>query len=301
MYWIGPALVAPFLYAITNHIDKLLLSRYSGSHSVSALILLSAVAPVFLIPCWLVLPSQLLALSYSSICLMMVIGVIEMIALYPYLFALKDEDASFVAPFFQTIPVFVYILGKVFLNEGVSRLQFTGCALITVFSAVLSLDISKGQIFWKWKPVLLTLLSALLYSTTAVIFRYQVMSESRYYDLLFWQLMGSFLFGLLLLFASHVRHDFLRLIKSSAVTLNVINELLGLGAYAAKRYAQILVPAALAQSLSGTHPLFVLGISFFFSRDGAFRNEGLYVNSRMVLFQRIVCCFGILLGSALLV
>lgn len=301
MYWIGPALLAPFLYAITTHIDKVLLSRYSSSHSVSALILLSAVAPLLLIPCWFFFSVKPFAVSHTTIYLMMAIGIIEMIALYPYLFALKDEDASFVAPFFQTIPVFVYIFGKVFLNESLSTLQLTGCLLITLFSALLSIDISKKQIHWKWKPVLLTLLSALLYSTTAVLFRYQVMSEGRYYDLLFWQLLGSCLLGAVLLLFSRVRSDFLRLMRSSAVTLNVINELLGLGAYAAKRYAQVLVPAALAQSLSGAHPLFVLGITFFLQRCSAFRTENFSTDSRIVLVQRVICCFGILIGSSLLV
>ena len=73
MNWFFIALIAPFLYAITNHIDKYLISKYIKEGKVGALIMFSALFGIFALPIILVINPMVLNISLWQIIILVVI------------------------------------------------------------------------------------------------------------------------------------------------------------------------------------------------------------------------------------
>ncbi len=66
-------------------------------------------------------------------------GILYMSAMLLYLQALQSEEASVVAPFFQTSPLFGYVLAYLVLGETLSARQLAGGAMIVVGALLVSI------------------------------------------------------------------------------------------------------------------------------------------------------------------
>jgi drug/metabolite transporter (DMT)-like permease len=262
MNWFLIALINPVLHALVNHFDKFLLSKYLKGGTVGALILFSSLFAVVVLPIiYIVDPSVATSASGTQIAILMVNGAFLTLAILFYLYALDTDEASYVAPFFQLIPVFGLIFGYFILGEVLVGNQLLGGCLILLGSLLLSIELTAGNSRIKKKLAVLMIASSFFYAINAVIFK-SVASDQGFINSVFWDMAGKFIFGVILfVFIRSYRKQFLYLIKSSGakvVGLNVINEVMSLVGEFALVFAVLLAPVALVQSVGGLQPMFVL-------------------------------------------
>src|SRR5260221_14340865 len=109
MNWFFIALSAPALWAITNHIDKYLLSKYIQGSSAGALMLFSSLFGLFVLPIAFIFGQNVLHIGPLDTFLIVFSGILYMLGLIPYFYALNSDETSIVIPIFQTVPIFGFI------------------------------------------------------------------------------------------------------------------------------------------------------------------------------------------------
>src|SRR6478672_1654593 len=117
MSWLVFALCGPILWAISTHLDKYLVERYFKDADVLVLLVFTALMGLVLMPLIAWLEPGVFKRDVLSIGLMALSGVLYMGALAFYLRALQGHEASVVAPFFQSSPLFGYLLAYLVLGE----------------------------------------------------------------------------------------------------------------------------------------------------------------------------------------
>ena len=136
---IGP--IAPLLWSLAAIIDKYLVTRYFGgvnsdgsnsSGSVGSFILFSSLfAGIICIPL-LVLIDGIFQISIKDMAFLVAGGVFGVTCVILYLIALQEEELSLIVPWWQTIPLFGYLFGYLFLGEAMTKGQFIAGAIILI-------------------------------------------------------------------------------------------------------------------------------------------------------------------------
>jgi uncharacterized membrane protein len=262
MNWFLIALVNPIAHALVNHLDKYLISKYLKGGSVGTLVLFSSLFAVVVLPViYFIHPTVFDSITLSRAVVLMINGALLVTAIICYLYALETDEASFVAPFFQLVPVFGFVFGFAILGEILNFNQLLAAGLIVLGGTLLSLEFAGGRARVKSKLVLLMLASSGLYAVNAVIFKSIAINQG-FLDSLFWDMLGKVIFGIILFsVVKSYREQFVQLLKSnrfSILGLNVINEVLALVGEIALVLAVLAAPVVLVQSVSGLQPAFVL-------------------------------------------
>lgn len=68
-----------------------------------------------------------------------------MLATVCYLYALNIDEASFVTPFYQTVPIFAYFVGYFVLGETITLAQGLGSLVVIVGALALSSMLVGGD------------------------------------------------------------------------------------------------------------------------------------------------------------
>jgi uncharacterized membrane protein len=262
MSWLAFALCGPILWAISVHLDKYLVERYFKDADVIVLLIFTALMGLVLMPIIAALVPGVFQRDLTSIVLMALSGLFYMTGITFYLRALQGHEASMVAPFFQSSPLFGYILAYLVLGETLTRTQLLGGALI-VFG-VLSVSIGSGpkRERFRWQLAALMLCAGFVLSLSTLIFKAFAIQEE-FWATTFWMFAGEALFGIGFLCIGRYRRQFLDLLRVNGralIALNASNELINLGGGLANRYALIFAPLAIVQALGSTTTLFVFVI-----------------------------------------
>ena len=302
MNWFLIALINPVVHAFVNHFDKYLISKYLKNGSVGSLILFSALFAVVALPIIFVFkPDVIYSVGFRDAVILMINGAVLVGAIICYLYALEDDEASYVAPFFQLIPVFGFIFGYLLLGEVLTGRQVFAGVLILLGSLFLSLELSGHGTKIKSRLVLLMLGSSLLYAINAVVFK-SVAVNAGFVDSVFWDMAGKFVFGVILFFViKSYREQFLKLIRDNGtfvLGLNIVNEIMGLVGEFALVLAVLYAPVALVQSVGGLQPAFVLIIGIILTKF--FPHFGEEKLERKFLIQKIAGIIIITTGVYLL-
>ncbi|KKP87638.1 MAG: hypothetical protein UR91_C0043G0005 [Candidatus Nomurabacteria bacterium GW2011_GWC2_35_8] len=267
MIWFFIALIGPFLYALTNHIDKILLEKYFKESGVGTLILFSSLASVFVLPFLFLADRTILNVSGINILFLAVVGILSVLILWCYLLALKNDEASIVIVFYQLVPVFGSILGYFVLGEILTQLQLIAMALIILGTTVISFEIdSENKLKLRRKTILPMLAAAFFWALESVIFK-AVALEENIWRSLFWAhfmllLVGIFIF----IFIRSYRINFLLAIKNNSkeiLSLNFLNEFLYILGNIAVAFAYLLAPIGLVLLTESFQPIFVLTVGIF--------------------------------------
>lgn len=275
MNWFLIALINPIAHAFVNHLDKYIISRFVKNSSIGALILFSSLFSIFCLIILLIIKPDVWSLTPPLNALLLTInGGLLVLAITLYLYALISNEASFVAPIFQLIPVFGFVFGYFLLGESLNRAQLFGGALIVSGGVVLSLKLF-GNNSLSYKSLILMTGSSLFYALNGVLFKL-IASKQGFIDSLFWDMAGKFILGVILFFAvTTYRYDLFNLIKQNGkavVGLNFFGEILAIIGEIALIFAVLYAPVAIVQSVGGLQPLFVLIfgiiITLFFPRLG---------------------------------
>lgn len=260
MNWFYIALIGPVLYAISNHIDKYLLEKYFKGGEAGALVIFSALFSIVALPIIYLIDPAVFSLGIVTILILLVNGALTIICLILYFKALRDEEASVVIPFYQTIPIFGFILGYIILGETLNANQVLACSLIIIGTIIISLNFSDGKIKIRKRAAALMLLASFLYAVGGVIFK-MIAIEEGFWTTIFWDFSGKVLLGMILfVFAFSYRRQFFQVMELSrlrVLSLNSFNEIIFIIAEGTFAYASLLAPIALVMTVNGLQPLFV--------------------------------------------
>lgn len=303
MNWFLVALVAPAAHAAVNHLDKHLISKYFAGGQVGSLTLFSALFAGVALPFIGWFHPEVFAVRPMDAFLLMVSGALIVFAYILYFYALEKDEASFVVPLFQMVPVLGFGISYVMLGETISLQQAAAGALIIFGSLLLSLDFAKHGVRLKHTVFWLMVGSSFLYAVNAALFKFVAVHPQAFWPSLFWDFTGKVAIGIaLFLVVARYRRQFIAVLKENSAKvlgLNGANELLALLGEAATSLAVLLAPITLVQVVGGFQPafVFVYGILLtkFFPRFGS---ESL---SRQRILQKMVGILIIISGSALLV
>jgi drug/metabolite transporter (DMT)-like permease len=265
MNWFFIALWAPFLLACANHNDKFLLSRYLKEKNVGSIAIVSSLFSGVAIPVVLFIRPEAYDVSLVQGGALIATGMASVVAALCYLHALDIDEASFVTPFYQTVPVFAYVLGYFILGETITPAQGLGSLVIIGSAIALSFEFGRRGIQFKRKVVALMLVASFLSAMNGVIFKL-IALEKGFWVALFWGFVGQLTAGLTLLgWVPRYRRDFLGLVKQEKTAgfgLIVLSKTLVSVSEAVTLYATLLAPVALVLLVNSFQPLFVfiLGI-----------------------------------------
>ena len=273
MSWFFIALWAPFLLACANHNDKFLLSRYLKQKSIGSIVILSALLSGVAIPILLFIQPDAYDVSFVQGTALVATGMSSVFAAVCYLHALDLDEASFVTPFYQTVPIFAYVLGYFILGETITLAQGLGSFVIIAGALALSFEFGRRGPRFKQSVVGLMLGAALLSAVNGVIFKL-IAVDKGFWVSLFWGFVGQTMAGLIFLVGvPSYGKDFLGLFKQStaaAVGLIALSKTLFSVSEAVTLYATLLAPVALVLLVNSFQPLFVFAfgvvLTLFFPR-----------------------------------
>jgi transporter family protein len=288
------AILASLLWAITNHIDKFLVSGIDeAGKSIKTLMIFSTlVAGVVLLPIWLIASmfQGWISVNWFSLIMILLSAVASALAIYFYFRALDQNDTSVVVIMFQMIPVFTYLLALMFFHETLSMPQLVGAAIIMLSAILVSWDFgakkgNKNRI----RALILMMLSSLCYAGYYVLFN-AATKESSYESCAFCYQIGLILIGMVLLGCKSYRETFLMAIKNNGnkyISINIANEVINLVAVFLINFSATIIPVALASILNGFQGafVFVLGVLGMRFLPKYFKED----LSRKMVLQKVTC------------
>lgn len=281
-------LLATFLWALNNHLDKILLCKISTTKTNLKTLLLfsSLVAGLILAPMWLIICDFKVKISLNSFLLTYLSAIIYILSTTFYFKVLEKNDVSIIAVMFQLTSVFTFIFGLIFFNETLTLNETIGALLIILSTIFITIDLNKKT---KIKTLLLMIITCILDASYFFLFDL-AMRNSTYNAVAFWYQIGLLLIGLFLISFDSYQKEFKYIIKRKGkkfITLNIINEFINLLANLLVNYANVVIPLALVNTLTGFQGIFVFVISVIGTIIAPkYFKENQKTND---LFQKILC------------
>jgi drug/metabolite transporter (DMT)-like permease len=300
MTWLFFALLAPFLFALTNQIDKILLARYFTHVKATTLLFYTVIVSALIAVGIVSFKPSVLTVEPLDAVLMFTAGVIFYFAITPFIKALSIEEASRVVPIFQIQPVLAYIFGVVLFNETLSVPQALAGAIIVAGALLINLDLDNRRRF-KLVVFGLVTLSCLFYMLESVTFKF-VGGHYGFWDATFYQYLGTTVAGVFAFMVSRgYRADFKKVSKEGGIKVlagATLSAMLSMGGRMAFNYSLLLAPLVMVQLVQGMQAVFVLIIgtllALFIPRHG---KENI---SRKHMIQKIASIVIVLAGTSLL-
>ena len=262
MIWFFIALIAPFLYALTNHIDKILLEKYFKTDGVGTLVLFSSLLSALALPFLFLTDRNVLNVSGLNMLFLAVVGILSALVLLFYLIALKNDEASIIIVFYQLLPVFGSILGYFVLGEILTTIQIVAMATIMLGATIVSFEIDIDNKFkLRSKAILPMLAATFLWALESVIFKVVALEENLWRSLFWEHLMLTLLGVCIFIFMRSHRTKFLAAIRNNSkaiLSLNVANESLYILGNVALSFSYLLAPIGLVLLTESFQPIFVL-------------------------------------------
>ncbi|MFA5946129.1 MAG: DMT family transporter [Patescibacteria group bacterium] len=296
MWWILVALFSPLLYGAANIVDEFVANR--RLKSLSAFLFYSSTFNLLVLPFVLlwsppVLPSPFLC------GIIVLLGLLNFLYVYPYYRSLQEVDTSVVASLFSLSNIFIPIFSYLLVAERLGAWQYAGFVVIILASTLLTFNLKKFRV----DGVLpLMLFSSAMVTAESIGFKYLFEHGVSWGTAFGGQLFFSFLFVLPLLFFPVVRHG----IRASwgmfhrSVPLFALEELLTFGGAVASTYAMSLAPLTLEKTVEAFQPFFVLILALVFSRwfPRLFKEHTDRKNLMKKMFFFIIMGFGIWLMAS---
>ena len=299
MSWLVFAFSGPVLWGISTHLDKYLVDRYFKHSDVALLLLLTAFLPLLTLPFIALYEPALGSPDIGSVAFIVVSGILYMSAMLLYLRALQSEEASVVAPFFQSAPLFGYVLAYLVLGETLSAQQMAGGVMIIFGTLIVSIRFGRNVRIFRLRLALLMLAFGFVAALSGLIFKFFALRLT-FWTTTFWMFVGEAIFGAAMLAFASYRRQLVAVLRPNAgalLTVSGSNELINLGGTVGYRYALMFAPLSIVQAIGSTTTLFVfafgVALSIFFPR---FARETLSVRE---LAQKAVAAVLVAIGVAL--
>ncbi len=263
MNWLIFSLLASTLFAMSSLTDKLFIDRVLKNTSAITVVILSALAGLpFLF--LLVVFSEKLP-DFKTVIFGFAASWLILTGTHFYFSALRHAEAAVIMSIFQLILPFNYLFGLIFFDEKLALTQIIGAVIVMGGSVAVSIEEQEKGWGIKKNAVFLMMLASLLYSMSDVVFKFGG-QQSDFFPLAIAEYSGTALGGLIIYFLSPKVHRELNEIfstnKIKVVSITQLNEAFYLTASFLFRYALLIGPIALVQSIVGTSPIFVLIIAW---------------------------------------
>lgn len=261
MNWVVLSVLVPIFIGLTNVVDDFML-RKQFSHRAFLYVFSGAVC--FLVPATLffLFHSEAREVPILPAVMMFAVGAVIMTGFISfYIFSLQRSGPAAVVPLFQTIPVFVFLGGYVFLGETISFAKLAACFVIMASAIAITWDFAlrKLNIF----SLAMMTASSMGVAAYTLFVRYFTESYDPYTILAHvWLGFGSVAL-VMLLSVGQWRRGLRKIVETSPrvalgglaaqAVLMIFGELLLVGAL------KIAPAAGLVQTLSGLQPAYVLG------------------------------------------
>jgi drug/metabolite transporter (DMT)-like permease len=299
MLWVIIGLLAPACWACGNHIDAYLLRSGRDGRGVGSLMICSALIGLPALVIILASDPGVLQIRPIHGAILVANGVLYVLGLLPYLYALQREEASVVVPLFQMTAVFSYLLGLVVLDEQLTWWQLGAALLVMVGAALISFELTQPRPSLKLPVLALMLLASFLNSLNWLLFKLVAVEES-FWRSSFWEYVGFTLVGCCLLLVRPYREELRVALGAGGGTflgLVTVNESLSVAAKTFTNMASLLAPLALVSVLHGLQPLFVFIYGALLTIYLPTYGERL---GGQVVLQRLTAIALVILGTSLL-
>ena len=257
MSWIALAFCGPVLWALSTHIDKYLVEKFFKTTGVGTLLIFTSLIGLIGLPIiWAFV--DVFSIGTTGVIVTSVSGLLYMTAMYFYLRALQQEEATTIAPLFQTSTLFTYAIAYFVLHETLTTQRIVGGLLVMASAAVISYDPDHKRKF-KLPIVALVLACTATLAVSAVIFKFFAIKNA-FWPVTFWTFAGEAVFGAAMLAVPFYRREFMGMFAKhpgAVIGINAANELINLGGGLAARWASLLGPVSLVQAIGGTTSFFV--------------------------------------------
>ncbi len=261
MHWIIPALIAPFLNAIVNFIDKYLVTR-QVKNCLAMQLYTSIVSFCFGVLVWagLGFPS----FGGLSVFYELAAGVLFSVAGIGYYYVLSRKDVSDMIFLYALTPVFVFLFANFILREAISYSQFLGFLLI--LSAAISVSARKKANIPLLSFTAFLILGMDILFALAIVMVKLAFNASSFAVMLVYEGWGLGLGGILIyFFSARMRSAFWENFKTTSVkafgiigiseTLTVLLNWIGY-------YALSIGPVALVSVVGGVRPFFAIILGY---------------------------------------
>lgn len=291
MHWFLASLIAPAIWSLVNHVDKIILSRYFHGGGAGGLMIFVGVVSLPLAALIYIFQPSVISIAPGTAIPVIASGILYNAGIYFYLKALEKKDTSYVVPFWQLIPVFTYLLGIVLLGEFIEEKRLFGGVVVIFGVLVLSMSSSTTRkMSLDIRTIAVMVVSSFCMALGYVLFKDGDSATTSFWSSTFWNQIGMTLFAVLFAFVPAFWREFTGVIKANSTAVLGLNtgeqvaEIIGV---LASNYAILLAPAALVILVEYTaQPLFVFlfGILFtiLFPR---FVQENI---SKRILLQKII-------------
>ena len=253
--------LAPVIFAMNVLLDKKVLT---GDHDGAEAGPLAGICGLFNLIGAVALGIVMLAGSKSVTIVqafpLMLNGVTYIAAMWLYMAAMKDEEATRVAPTFQIIPA-IGLLGDILILNKVPVWYVVLGIILTVIGSLI-LNFRKGKL--DWNILFLMLSASLMLVVNDVVFA-KFGRDLETLPALFSDLTGKALWGLLILLNKSCREGFVTNLRLNFWLL-AFTEILGIGAEAIVDVGKLYFPVSVVQSVDCTQEIFTLIGAVLFSK-----------------------------------
>ena len=263
-YFVGifAAFLEPVLHAWSNIIDN----HFSNNvfPRLAVLLFFGTILNILFLPIVFLtggfpsfIPSSLLPFVF-------LIGLINVVYLFPYYWALRHTDTSIVGALFAFGRIFVPLLAFFFLGEVLAPMQYLGFFIIILSATLLSLDLKTFKLN---RAFFLMLLVTFMLAVQAITYKF-VFDQG-----VSWSSVATALVGVEIVIAGIIMFTTTR-IKAIVEDVKKIRKNIKLfalqqgvewGGYAGSSFAISIIPVTVAQAIVSTQPIFILLFASFFS------------------------------------
>jgi len=254
--WLLIAFIAPMFYGIANISDSLLANK--DFKNPITLAFYASFSALFFLP--LLLFFYHLEIPHISFFpLLILLGIINVLFLFPYYKGLQSDDTSIAVSFFGLGRIFIPIWAFFLVGERLSFGEYVGIILIIIGSILLSLKGSLKNIKFS-KAILYILLASFIISFEGVILKYLFDQGVSVGVGVAGETISSFLFMLLFLIHKNSRLNIINSfsIFKSKLSVFFVEEGATFIAFFAATYAISIAPVSLVRGVGTLTPFFLL-------------------------------------------
>lgn len=300
--WFLIALISPIAWALVNHLDKYATVKYANGIGIGGIMVVTCLFSVILVPIAFAFDGGVFDVLPAHKGILIVNGIMNSLAGVCYLYAIKEDEASTVAPLFQLVPVLGFILGYFILGETLSNNQIFGSLVIVLSAVFLLIEFESGsRVRFKLKVAALMFLSSLFYALFQVLFKAVAVKED-FWRATFWEYIGITLSGIgFLVFVKPYRVNFSNIFRSKQycfLNLMALLEALNIVGNMATAFASLLAPIALVMLMNSYQPVFVFLFGIIITVYLPFIGKEKLTIARLV--RKIACIVAMTLGTYVL-
>jgi len=262
-------MISPLLWAICNHIDKIILERYFKDGGVGTLIIVSALSSVIATPFLFMIDPSVLDVGRDSVGIVVILALLDIVLLWAYLNAMQRDDSSRVIVYYQLVPIFGIVAGWLFLGEIITKYQLVAMLIVILGTSIISLENVEGRFRFKGRTVGYMLIASASWATELAIFKVVALEENAWRTLFWKHIVLMFVGVFLYLFIPKYRNSFRLAMQSNSIPLlsaNLLNEVLYMLGTVSYGLAAMLAPVALVLLTETFQSIFVFLLAILIAR-----------------------------------